>query len=183
MILTDSVEIHDGFCSRIDEIVKESELAAYKDYSFVNGAYRGICVRAGRSALEKEFLGRFMVKFEYFRRYEKGMAQDTFIHSDLNLSDYTAILSLKDDNGQLAFWKHKSTGWLFPEILEPDSLMELSFDGQNENAWECINMIEMKKNRCVIYPAKFFHSRYPKDWVCDTPRVVLVFFMNQSSLT
>lgn len=174
------IEIYDNFCSRFEEIERESETAFYKDYTVVSQKYRGICVRTGRSALEKEFLGRFSVKFEYFRKYEEGVMQDTFIHSDAALSDYTAVLSLKDDNGSLAFWRHKETGLMFPDNLNMESLQNIFKDGLDDSGWEMVENIPMIKNRCVIYPAKLFHSRYPKDWLEKDPRIVLVFFMDKS---
>jgi len=175
------IEIHDNFCQRFEQIAQESKDAFYRDYKIVSATYRGICVRAGRSALEKEFLGRFLVKFEYFRRYEKGMLQDTFIHSDMALSDYTAILSLKDDNGALCFWRHKETGMISTNPQDSDSIKKLFEDGMYEDRWEIYESVPMIKNRCVIYPANLFHSRYPKDWEGEDPRLVLVLFMNKSN--
>ncbi len=120
-------------------------------------------------------------KRQFFRIYEQGAAQNTFIHADTGLGDYAAVLALGEpgrDNGQLAFWRHRRTGRKAPDPGDEAGMKEIEADGLEEAPWEQTGLVDMPPNRCVIFPASLFHSRYPRDWAEPWPRRIETFFFD-----
>ena len=118
---------------------------------------------------------------KFFRIYEKGAVQKTFIHWDTGFAPYSAVLSLADqdrNNGQFAFWRHKETGWEEVDIEDSAGLALTDADGMIEDRWELVQLIELPPNRCVVFSNRLFHSRYPKDWQEPWPRRIKVFIFD-----
>ena len=176
------VEVFDGFALRFSEVVREAESAHYVEIRMGATTYRGISPRRSEWAYDRfsDLMGKKIIGvYDYFRKYEKGMPQGTFIHSDLGISKWTAVLSLRNNNGAVAFWRHRASGsiaagpwWRWEDAV--------SAQGFEESHWEMIGIVPLIENRCVVYPAALMHSRYPRDWQLDTPRAVQVFFFNEA---
>ena len=108
------------------------------------------------------------------------MKQNTFIHSDAGISQYSAIVGLGEQeyyNGHLAFWRHRRTGWTEPDDSDSAGMDLIAANGLDEKYWERTRLIELIPNRCVVYRAALFHSRYPKDWAADQPKRIQVLFV------
>ena len=143
----------DDFVPNFEEILEESKGNLFSDIPYGGGVFPSISpgVRPWAYLLFETHLGFPVVPvIDYLRKYYKGVPQPSYIHEDSAIAKYTAVLSMRDDNGGLAFWLHDT---VFKEI-------------------------EFKKNRCVIYDASIFHSRTPEHWDQDEPRFVHVFFFN-----
>lgn len=172
------IDIVEDFCPDFAVHKAAADAAEYSDMQYGNMTYPGFSLQMTRWAYDRfaEILG-FPVKpcLDYFRKYERGMHQDTFVHSDKGISKYTAVLSLRNDNGALVFWNHKNG--------EDRPLLGVDYtqEGLDEAFWNMTHKIDLKENLCVIYPAELFHSRYPKDWDQDYARHIQVFFFNPVS--
>lgn len=167
----------ENFCPDFKAHKAIADAAVYSTITLSNATYNGFSIGVTKWAYEKMgLLLGFPVTpcIEYFRKYERGMQQDTFVHSDRGVARYTAVLSLQDNNGALAFWNHVN-GEDKP-ILGTDYRAE----GLDESRWKMTHKIDLKENMCIIYPADIFHSRYPKDWDEDYARHIQVFFFNPS---
>jgi hypothetical protein len=175
------VKVFDDFCPEPEWNYEQALKAPYVEIAMGGTMFRGISVCDARWAYDI-FSNLLEIKadrvFEYYRKYEKGMKQGTFIHSDKGISEWTAVLSLRDSNGGLAFWKHRDTGTVAAAEWF-DWQMVTARDGFDEPAWEIVGLIPMVRNRCVVYPAAMFHSRYPQNWNKDEARMVQVFFFNR----
>ena len=118
----------------------------------------------------------------------KDFSTAQWIHADLGLGQYAAVLHLHDHDGGTAFWKHVETGeeWISPEMLDklggPEATASrIQKDGKSRGAWEMTSLAGAKFNRLVVYPSRLFHSRWPKDASGDTPeegRITWVAFFN-----
>lgn len=128
----------------------------------------------------------------FWRRNLAGEQSETFIHSDILIGQFSAILYLslpEHCKGGTAFWRHKLYGWqVHPtgqEIAEKglDDTKELwdsvYQDGFIEKKWEMVDYVPMAFNRLVIFHSPRFHSRYPKESFgadLNDGRLVKVFF-------
>lgn len=169
------IEIVENFCPDFAAHKAVADAVNYTTINFGDNTYPGLSLGMTKWAYERisNFIGFQTVPcLDYFRKYERGMKQDTFIHSDRGIAKYTAVLSLRDDNGALAFWNHKNG--------EDRPLFGVDYrtEGLDESLWKMTHKIDLKENMCVIYSAEIFHSRYPKDWDKDHARHIQVFFFN-----
>jgi len=161
--------------------------ARWEKVRFRNLDYRGICSDKLSDPTAFFFARHGMqirLRSQFFRIYEKDTAQNTFIHYDTVLAGYAAILSLAENdryNGHLAFWRHGQTGW--EEVIQDDEVAVAltEQDGMVEDRWELTELIELLPNRCIIFPTKRFHSRYPKIWQEPWPRKIKVYFFDLES--
>lgn len=127
-----------------------------------------------------------------YRRYLKEDKQDTYIHNDVLISDFTLVVFLtlpQDCHGGLAFWRHKMSGWEnqpTPEQLAHSGLPnkqeiwdQIYREGADEDLWEMNYYVPMHFNHGVLFWGPKFHSRYPKEWPgesIETARLIKVFF-------
>jgi hypothetical protein len=102
-----------------------------------------------------------------------GEMPNNAVHTDEAFSTYAYVLYLSNPEncaGGTAFWRHKKHGWLgFPtdqEILRTGKskkriCLMLREEMNQLDAWEQIHLEEMKFNKCILYPCKQWHSRWP----------------------
>lgn len=158
--------------------------------------YRGIslCEDLDNQARIANYLGHSGAgKWEVFwRRYLKSEKNETYIHNDCIIGQYTCILFLNTPEqckGGTAFWMHKLYKWFMnPSIGDMDCLglrdtpeffRALLQDGFDESKWEMIDYVPMQFNRLIIFPSSRFHSRYPQEAFGDdteSGRLIKVFF-------
>ena len=166
----------ENFCPDFESHKKTADAANYSTINFGASTYPGFSLGLTHWAYKRisEIVGFEAVPcLDYFRKYERGMHQDTFVHSDRGIAEYTAVLSLRNDNGALAFWNHKNGE------DRPLEGHDYRTEGLDESKWIMTHKFVLKENLCVIYPADLFHSRYPKDWTEDYARHIQVFFFNR----
>lgn len=164
----------DNFHPDFAELVHFAKDATYSDVPYSGHIYPSLSVGISQwaySLFEKHLNKKVVPIFDYIRKYEAGVKQPSYIHQDSEIAEYTAVLSLRDDNGRLAFWKNKLSGR--DHFMKGDII-----DYDNENHWDIDDFVDLPKNRCVIYNANLFHSRSPKYWMQSDPRLVQVFFFN-----
>lgn len=165
----------DSFAENFEAVLEESKKATYAEVVYNGNKYPGLSPRISPWAypiFEKHLGFKVVPVFDYIRIYEKGIEQPSFIHSDETISKYTAVLSLREKNGSLAFWKNLVTDKIYSSKGDP------FVDGKDESKWEQSEEYELRPNRCIIYDASFFHSRIPREWTENDPRHVHVFFFN-----
>lgn len=129
----------------------------------------------------------------FFRRYLENEENETYIHSDVLIGGYTAILFLNTPEqcqGGTAFWRHKHYGWDHHppgELLKRDGLRdepklwsEIYEDGFDESKWDQVRMVPMKFNRLIVFWSPLYHSRFPKTAFgseLSSSRLIKVFFL------
>ena len=159
---------------------RESENAAYRKVWIYDLEYPGLCKddKSDPTPLFARHGIDIRLESQAFRVYEKDARQCTFIHWDTGFAPFTAILSLADEdkyNGQLAFWRHKETGWEEADPEDRPGLALTDADGLAEDRWQLTQLIDLPPNRCVVFWNKLFHSRYPKYWPESWPRRIKSF--------
>lgn len=181
---------------------EEREKALAQKYEAVERggfSYPGICLTSDYQATSEaaniaDLMGQKLKPHAMmYRRYLEDELGPTYIHSDLHLAHYTAILFLNKSHqcdGGTAFWKHKEYGWdahpteeqIRAKGLEPtpELFAKLHQDGFDETKWEMTELIDMKFNRLFVFHAPKFHSRYPFKPFGDktlNARLIKVYFM------
>lgn len=98
----------------------------------------------------------------FCRQSPEGQAEPNFIHTDLDMGDWTAILYLTPDppaGDGTTFWKHRKTGLVAsPALTQDERIAEAEYWRQTK-AWEPWATVEAKFNRLVVFPSGLFHSR------------------------
>lgn len=161
---------------------RERALAArYQEVSHNGVRYRGIARTEDlevQARLDEIIAGpgaRASESTCFWRRYLAGEASETFIHSDVQIGHFTAILYLslpEHCKGGLAFWRHRTYGWHAhpdPKSLAVQGLRDnealwksVHEDGFDEFKWELWEYAPIYFNRLVIFSSPSFHSRYPR---------------------
>jgi hypothetical protein len=110
------------------------------------------------------------------------------IHADTSVdAEFATVLYLADprtEAGGTAFWRHP---WLGRDTVPdnpPAALVDrLNRDGLDWSKWEPQTMVAEKSNRLLIYPTRYFHSRWPQQGRGTSPadgRLVHVGFFNEA---
>lgn len=77
-----------------------------------------------------------------------------------------AVFYITHDSNNLngtAFWKHKKFGYTCPTDFDNEDIQKkLMPDKEDATKWDLSSIIGGVENRLVTYPAKYFHSKYPR---------------------
>ncbi len=169
---------------RINALREQAVTLPYYDIRFLGSNYNRIHIRSN-DELKPELeaaLGRSIDQLHtFFRRNLKGEFAKDEVHQDTEVSPAVAILYLNRPehcSGGTMLWQHKETGAeLFPDARalrlsgKSPNREQGKFirDWQNKDAWEPVELLEMKFNRLVAYDCARFHSRYPREAFGTTP--------------
>lgn len=130
----------------------------------------------------------FRIEMDYWRVGVSGDRLTSWIHCDAACGEIAAILYLSEPapGSGTAFWKHRELGWHeAPEhAVDEETNERLIAESHDGEAWEMTDLVHGRYNRLVIYPARRFHSRYPKDAEGDSPedgRLIWVGFANREN--
>ena len=91
----------------------------------------------------------------------------TLVHYDADCGDMAMVLYLNTPaqcrgRGGTAFWEHKATGLIqVPENMDEYVEAGLRTQGQFLDYWESHTIVDMRWNRAILYPTRYFHSRWP----------------------
>ncbi len=126
-----------------------------------------------------------------------GEYTEQWIHSDSICATHAAVIYLFDGHHEhgTALWRHRDSDCIAQDqefydaisvdVNDPaqvDELVKLiRIQGESEDAWQMAGFTEARFNRLIVYPAKNFHSRYPRDAFGDSPetgRLVQVAFFD-----
>lgn len=117
------------------------------------------------------YMGRAVSpKMEFFRLTTKNEDQTTYIHADNACAKNAVVWYLSEPPEGVvagtAFWRHLGSGKhdLSEKEREDEGYVKtLESDGFDESKWVMSGLCGQRFNRCVVYPANCFHSRYPKN--------------------
>lgn len=77
-----------------------------------------------------------------------------------------AVFYITHDSNVLngtAFWRHKKFGYTCPNNFTNDEIQsKIITDREDSMKWDLSTIIGGVENRMVSYPAKYFHSKYPR---------------------
>jgi hypothetical protein len=112
------------------------------------------------SARLDESLG-LITTFSAFRLSPEGQEEPNYIHTDRDMGDWTAILFLNPNPPEgdgTTFYRHRDTGAI-ASTADGDDLLDEQLDWRDVGCWESWHTVPAAFNRCVVFPAGYFHAR------------------------
>lgn len=177
------VVVVDDFFSDFNRVREHAKLSHYYDWQAQDGAvYKRISLLHVPGMFDKltEHLGDIRIAAMGYRLNYAGEEPNQSIHADLGFSTHVALVYLNEGDSGTAFWKHKETGAIEIWYGQLELFQQIKDHFESPEAWEQRLVIPTKQNRCVIYKANMFHSRFPFEAFGSTPDdgrlIALAFF-------
>lgn len=150
-----------------------------------------------RQTLQNAISANVTIRGTAFVSSKAGELTEQWIHADSICAKWAAVIYLFDghhDHGT-ALWRHKKSGCclqdqqfydaLGVDISKPDQVdalvKRIKTEGEDKSFWQMAGFTEAKFNRLIVYPAKHFHSRYPRHSfgkTVETSRLIQVCFFD-----
>lgn len=152
----------------------------YKSFEFPECTFHGIALGGpsmdGVARIVRGF-PELQPTMTFFRKSPKGQVEPHYIHSDIDMGQWSAILYLNPNPPEgdgTAFWTHRESNAAGSHIPH-----ERSEEGREPKKYFAQRkLVEAKFNRLLIFPSHFFHSRaIHENWgEGDTARLTQVVF-------
>lgn len=148
-------------------------------YSFPEATFHGINTVPPNGELIA-YIQRFFPDFKptltFARRSPEGQVEPHFIHTDIDMGDWSAILYLNPERPAgdgTDFWTYLGTN-----AIESFIPHERSNEGRDPKGWMLRRHVWSRFNRLLVFPSSYFHSRAIFDnWgQGDDARLVQVVF-------
>lgn len=133
--------------------------AAFRTFEFPEATFHGIHLVALDSLVPAHIAAVTggTPSLSFLRRSPLHQVEPHFIHSDVDMGEWSAILYLNaeppEEDGT-AFWTHNPTG-----TIESSVPHERSIEGKTAMGWSLRKVVHAKFNRLLIFPSSYFHSR------------------------
>lgn len=170
------IMIYDNFCD--NPIAYKSNVLnmEFKSIPTEAGTFHGIAEidSSISSRIQERLYMEFTSATSIIRKSPLNQVEPNYIHTDLDMGDYTAILFLNEnppENDGTVFWKHKETGAINGNLIGDA--------GKDLSLWEEYYRVQSKFNRLVLFPSSLFHSRsIPENYGTDEDaRLIQVTFL------
>jgi hypothetical protein len=127
-----------------------------------HGIALGVPDRELPSWLETQFPG-VAATTSIFRQSPAGQVEPHFIHADLDMGDWTAILYLTPtpppEDGT-SFWRLRATGAIATTTTGAEDAVPAEWQAWRDRAlWDCWHTVPARFNRVVVFVSSLFHSR------------------------
>lgn len=132
----------------------------YKTLTFGDEPHHGIAMPCDGELplrIAENFRGGLTPTLSFFRKSPRGQQEPLFIHTDLGMGDWSAILYLNPQpppQDGTAFWIHLGTNAHESRIAH-----ERTAEGTSPSGWKPWRVVSAKFNRLLMFPSSFFHSR------------------------
>lgn len=172
------IQIFDDVLLNPDAYRAEALKQTFQTFDFGHVKFHGIAPTGLESEMCQTIRNKFPWAFPtltFFRKSPAGQEEPHFIHTDVDMGDWSALLYLnpKPEQGDgTSFWTHK-TGAVASLIPH-----ERSEEGRISEGWTMRELIGGAYNRMVVFPSSYFHSRaiYGNWGEGDDARLVQVVF-------
>ncbi len=172
------IRIFDGVLQHPLQYRDEVLQLKFKTYDFGASKFHGIAI--GGPAAEairsiRGFATAATPTLTFFRKSPLGQKEPHYIHTDVDMGDWTAILYLNPDPPKgdgTSFWTHRSG------TIESAVPFDRIKEGHRLSNWTLRQHVEARFNRLLMFPASYFHSRsIPENYGAgDTARLIQVAF-------
>lgn len=154
------IQIIDAFIPQINSYSFLASNLKFHSFHFEKCSFHGISVTPTDGPvpeLIKQVFPKAEPTLSFFRQSPEGQVEPHFIHTDVDMGDWSAILYLNEDPPEsdgTCFWTYVKTGAI--ESLIPH---ERSEEGTSSAGWALRKFVPAKMNRLLVFPSSFFHSR------------------------
>lgn len=100
--------------------------------------------------------------FSAFRHSPEGQEEPSFIHTDRDMGEWTAILYLNPDPPEgdgTSFWRHIASGAIQSTATTEDEQFLEWMTWRDREQWEAWHTVPAVFNRVLLFPSPYFHSR------------------------
>lgn len=129
-------------------------------------AFHGIALGAGDSSVPAWIVAHFPLlepRMTLFRRSPAGQLEPHYIHADLDMGDWTAILYLNPDAPEgdgTAFWRHRLSGQIATSTQGREAAIPDEWVAWRDLAqWDRWHLVPARFNRLLLFRSALFHSR------------------------
>ena len=173
------IKVFDNLLPDCNDYRDEALSLQFRSYQFETCTFHGIALASITGPvptfMQTHFKGAEPT-LSFFRKSPLGQVEPHFIHTDVDMGDWSALLYLNPDppdSDGTAFWTHVESGAVGSHI--PHLKSE---EGKTVDGWKMRELVKAKMNRLVVFPSSYFHSRSIFDnWGGDTEaRLTLVTF-------
>jgi hypothetical protein len=172
------VRVFDNFLPDPEAYRAAALTGEYKSYEFPEATFHNISLPTPLAVPERltQMFPRAQPILSFFRKSPQGQVEPHFIHTDVDMGEWTAILYLNPappPGDGTAFWRHRETG-----AIESAIAHERSVEGRTPALWDMRRLVAARFNRLLLFPATFFHSRaIAENWgEGDAARLIQVVF-------
>jgi len=157
------VIVIDGFMPDAEKYRTAALARPYATYDLGGEIWHGISLVApGDPAYElplaiQRYNPDFCPTLSFFRRSPEGQVEPNFIHTDVDMGEWTGILYLNPrcpEGDGTAFWTHRAT----QETSNRKAHLR-SQDGQDHTKWDFRLRVQSKFNRLLLFQSQYYHSR------------------------
>lgn len=140
-------------------------VSAFHSVAVGPAVFHGIALDVPDIALPRGIVERFphlTPTMSFFRQSPAGQAEPNYIHTDLDMGEWTGILYLTPDppsGDGTAFWRHLATGAVGSVAATDAARLDEWMDWRQTEKWERWQTVEAVFNRLLLFPARLFHSR------------------------
>jgi hypothetical protein len=154
------IGVYDAFLPEPDSYRRFALQQTFRSFEFEHCTFHGIAPLS-LSEFVPTAIGKLLAPsvstLSFLRRSPLGQEEPHFIHTDIDMGDWSAILYLNENPPEgdgTTFWTHKPTGAI--ESLVPH---ERSEEGRSPQGWGARKTVQARFNRLLIFPSSYFHSR------------------------
>ncbi len=131
-----------------------------------------------RLLLQNALKANVTIKGTAFVSSLDGQFTEQWIHADTICAQWAAVIYLFDGHHEhgTALWRHRASDKVLQDqdfydalgvdVTNPEQVEEfvqqIKTEGEDEKYWQMAGFSEARFNRLIAYPAKHFHSRYPR---------------------
>lgn len=153
------IRIFDNALPDPHSVLERALALEFRSYEFEHCKFHGIAVGSPSFPLLQWIREKFNAlnpTLTFFRKSPEGQQEPHFIHTDVDMGQWSAILYLNENPPEgdgTCFWTHKSGA------IESEIPHERSEEGKNPDDWELRLRVPAQFNRLVMFPSSYFHSR------------------------
>ena len=151
----------------LDNVLKDPELyrvealkREFKTYEFPTTIFHGLSPGTVSTELFdriRDYNPELVTTFSSFRRSPLGQVEPNFIHTDIDMGEWSGVFYLSPHPPQgdgTSFWTHRETG-----AIESNVPHERSAEGLSSEGWILREAVDAVFNRLLLFPSAYFHSR------------------------
>lgn len=151
----------------------------FRSFHFEQCSFHGIALMPLDDAIPdliRHLFPAAMPTLSFLRKSPAGQQEPHFIHTDVDMGDWSAIYYLNPDppiEDGTVFWTHRAT-----DSIESGIPHERSGEGLSSDGWERRQTVAARFNRLLMFPSTYFHSRaIAENWGAgDAARLTQVTF-------
>lgn len=155
-----SITVIENFLPNPEEYRTAALTLDFRTFDFGHVKFHGIAPIPIESVIPEAISNKFDAlkpHLTFFRKSPRGQVEPHFIHTDVDMGQWSAILYLNPEphgGDGTDFWIHKAT-----MAIQSGIAHQRSVEGNVPDKWILREHVQAKFNRLLLFPSSYFHSR------------------------